>query len=350
MTDPIQYQLLPESEAAEWDDYVLSHQASVYHLHQWKPLIESVFGHKSYYCVAKHHNKIVGIMPLINLRSVMFGNYLVSMPYFNYGGIIANSASITEGLLNFSENLRNELDCQHCEIRMDQPLENEFLEVVKNCRTDKVTMLLELPEDPDALWSSIGAKRRAQVKRPIREGASFKMGGIELLNDFYQVFSLNMRDLGTPVYSQQFFEGIIKNFPSKSQIAIVYLNNMPVGAGFLISHNGTMEIPWASTNRKFNRFGINMYLYWNILKTAIQQGAHQFDFGRSSKDAGTLKFKKQWGAQPKQLYWYYQLKKGHAIPQLNHNNKKLKLLIEIWKKLPLSFTNRIGPLIVKNLP
>lgn len=350
MSESAQFQLLDPQLSMAWDDYVLANNGSVYHLAKWRDLIESVFGHKAYYCTATIDQKIVGVLPLVNLKSLMFGNYLVSLPYFNYGGIIADSAEITKGLLDFSEQLRSRLGCQHCELRMDTALNDKHLTSINGCRTDKVTMLLDLPSDPDELWQAIGAKRRAQVKRPIREGASFKLGGAELLEDFYQVFALNMRDLGTPVYSQQFFRSIMESFPTQAQIGVVYLDEKVVGAGFLITHNHTMEIPWASTNRQFNKFGINMYLYWNILKSAIEQGVRHFDFGRSSKDAGTLKFKKQWGAEQKQLYWYYQLQDSQPIPQLNHNNKKLKLLIDTWKKLPLAITNTVGPYIVKNLP
>jgi FemAB-related protein (PEP-CTERM system-associated) len=233
---------------------------------------------------------------------------------------------------------------------MDKALQVDNNGLVNGCRTDKVTMLLDLPDDPDHLWRAIGSKRRSQIKRPIREGVSFRLGHSELLNDFYKVFSLNMRDLGTPVYGKEFFEAILAAFTDETQVAVVYLEGTPVGGAFLLNHNGTMEIPWASTDRRFNRYGINMFMYWNILESAIKQGIQTFDFGRSSIESGTLKFKKQWGAKPKQLFWYYQLDSEKPIPQLNHSNKKLRLFIQAWKKLPLFIANRLGPFIVKDLP
>ena len=217
-------------------------------------------------------------------------------------------------------------------------------------RTDKIAMLLDLPDDPNELWQAIGSKRRAQVKRPIREGVVFLSGGAELLDDFYYVFSNNMRDLGTPVYSKQFFKEILNRFNEKTFIAIVRLKGEAVGAGFLIGNNGKLEIPWASTLRKVNRLGVNMFLYWNILKTAIEKDFRVFDFGRSSKDSGTLKFKKQWGGHEKQLYWYYDLPEGQPLPNLNPSSGKFGAAISVWRKIPVTITNLVGPSIVKNLP
>ena len=329
-----------------WDEYAAKMHASLYHQSDWRKLVKSVFGHQSHYLYASDKNQqIIGILPLIRLKSLLFGDYLVSMPYFNYGGCIADNTEVAESLYKASESLRQSLGCSHTELR-----NNEAVNTPLPCREDKVTMLLDLPEDPDILWKNIGSKRRAQVKRPIREGVTFEFGGIELLDDFYHVFSINMRDLGTPVYSKKFFSAIFQWFPQSAKIAIVRLNGEAVGTGFLLGDGKMMEIPWASTLRKVNKIGVNMFLYWNILKATIELGYQTFDFGRSSKDAGTLRFKKQWGAEQKQLYWYYQLQEGMDIPQMNHNNKKYQLVINTWQKLPVALTKLIGPYIVKGLP
>jgi FemAB-related protein (PEP-CTERM system-associated) len=270
---------------------------------------------------------------------------MVSMPYFNYGGIVADSHEVLMSLISSAHELYDELGCSHIEIRFDSEQKIEL-----PVRTDKIAMLLDLPDDPDDLWQAIGSKRRAQVKRPIREGVKFLSGGTELLDDFYYVFSKNMRDLGTPVYSKQFFRVILDTFSENTFIAVVRLNGEAVSAGFLIGNNGKLEIPWASTLRKVNRLGVNMYLYWNILNNAIEKNFQVFDFGRSSKDAGTLKFKKQWGGHEKQLYWYYDLPEGQQLPNLNPRSKKFGTAISVWKKIPVTLTNLIGPSIVKNLP
>ena len=128
------------------------------------------------------------------------------------------------------------------------------------------------------------------------------------------------------------------------------MNNKPVSAGLLLGHGTTMEIPLASTIREANPYSMNMLMYWEVLQLAIKQGFHYFDFGRSSKDAGTYRFKQQWGAKPKQLYWHYWLATATEAPSLNPSNPKFALLISIWKRLPITFTQWLGPLIVKNIP
>lgn len=341
----IEIRKLTTADYSLWDEYINRKKASLYHDSRWINLIQSVFGQTSHHILASENNQIVGALPITQLKSFLFGNYMVSMPYFNYGGVVADSTEIAGKLISHASQLSNQLGCSHLEMRFDEEQNSEL-----PSRTDKVTMLLDLPEDPDELWKAIGSKRRAQVKRPIREGVEFVHGGIELLDDFYYVFTQNMRDLGTPVYSKKFFQSILKTFPEQTIIAIVKLNDEAVGTGFLIGNNGTLEIPWASTLRKVNKIGVNMFLYWNILKTAIEQEYKVFDFGRSSKDAGTLRFKKQWGAVEKQLYWYYAMKDEQPIPQMNHSNAKYQLMINTWKKMPVSVCNFLGPYIVRGLP
>ena len=125
---------------------------------------------------------------------------------------------------------------------------------------------------------------------------------------------------------------------------------MPVASGFLIGFKKRLEIPWASSLKEYNKLSPNMLLYWSVLKFAIENGYKQFDFGRSSIESGTYRFKEQWGAKPIQLYWYYWLSNGGKLPELNPHNPKYQTAINIWKRLPLSVTKIIGPRIVKNLP
>lgn len=328
-----------------WDAYMRRNNGSIYHDSRWIDLIKKVFGHDCYHLVAIEGDNIVGGLPLTQLNSMVFGNFLVSMPYFNYGGIVADSSKVEEKLLQSAQETMNQLHCAHVEIRCNN--ERQFDLPVK---TNKVCVLLDLPDDPEILWKSIGSKRRAQVKRPVREGVDFVYGGIDLIDDFYEVFSRNMRDLGTPVYGKDFFSEILMKFPESASIAVVRLKDKPVGAGFLIGNNGKLEIPWASTLREVNRLGVNMFLYWKILEKAIELDFQVFDFGRSSIDANTLKFKKQWGGKVEQLYWYYLLKNSEKLPDLTTKNKKFELMISFWKKLPVSMTKLIGPHIVKNIP
>jgi len=329
-----------------WNSYVNSRTSTtIYHLADWRRLIKETFGHDSHYFYAEDsNNTIKGILPLIQLKSRLFGNFLVSMPYFNYGGAVADHPEIENMLMAEAVAFANSIGVEHIEFR-DSIARKDY-----PARVDKVNMILPLPADKQILWETFSPKLRAQVNRPQRENPLIHRGREDLLDDFYQVFARNMRDLGTPVYSKSLFGNILKFFPDKSNIITITLNEIPVAAAFLLGHGETLEIPWASTNRDFNHLGINMLMYWEVLCFAIENGYQFFDFGRSSKDSGTYQFKRQWGALPRQSYWHYWLSTGKSLPSLNPDNPKYKIAIKMWKHLPIPVTKVLGPMIVKNLP
>ena len=265
------------------------------------------------------------------------------MPWFARGGAIADQPVIEYRLMHTANEHASSLGIEHIEYRDE--IQHEGFPVLKH----KVNMVLSLPDSEGELWGGFTSKLRSQIRRPQRENPEIQIGGDELVNQFYTVYTRNMRDLGSPAHSKQLVINMLHNFPNNSWIIVLRLNNQPVAAGFLLGMNDTLEIPLASTIRNVNALSMNMLLYWNVLKFAIEKGYKNFDFGRSSLGTGTYRFKKQWGAEPIQLYWHYWLGTGE-LPSLNPSNPKYELLINVWKRLPLIFTRWLGPLIVKHLP
>jgi FemAB-related protein (PEP-CTERM system-associated) len=330
----------------EWSDYVQrAVGAELYHDYRWRAVIERLFGHETHYLVAREAGRVRGVLPLVRLRSRLFGDFMVSMPYMNYGGVLADSPAVAMTLLGAACRRADHLGCRHVELR-----HRGLPEIAWPARDDKVSMLLDLPESEAELWNRFKPKLRAQIRRPEKAGGVVRRGGPELLDDFYAVFSRNMRDLGTPVYPQRFFEAIADAFAQETRIYVVDLGGRPAAAGFVLGHRTTAEIPWASSLREANPMGVNMLLYWTALRDAVAQGFRRFDFGRSSKNSGTFHFKAQWGAQPLQLRWHYWIADGRDLPQLNPNNPKYRAAIALWRHLPLYVANILGPHIVKNLP
>jgi FemAB-related protein (PEP-CTERM system-associated) len=251
---------------------------------------------------------------------------------------------IEQKLMDAASNLAKSIGTGHIEYRD---------EIVRNSlpvRTDKVNMILSLPESEGHLWDTFPSKLRSQIRRAQREKVQVNSGGIECLADFYTVFAQNMRDLGTPVYGKVLFENILQTFPEGCRIINVHHEGRPVASAFLLRYKETLEIPWASTIKDVNHLSINMLLYWEVLKFAIKNRCQYFDFGRSSKGSGTFRFKQQWGAKPKPSYWHYWLPDDVEMPKLNPENPKYLLAISIWKKLPVFLTKILGPKIVRNLP
>ncbi len=333
------------AESTAWNRYVNSRpDASHYHLYAWRGFFGEFFSKQTFYLAAYRNKRIVGIVPLVRQKSLLFGDFLVSLPFLNYGGILADSDAVGLAIMRKAIELAESLGVSHIELR-------EFRERTGlRSRTEKVSMQLKLPATTEELGKSLGSKMRSQIRRPLRENPKISVGSIEFVDRFYRIFSRNMRDLGTPVYPKSMFVEIMRRFPDESNIVLIEIAGRPVAAAFLLHFRDTTEVPWASTVREFNALSVNMLLYWELLNVAIGRGTKVFDFGRSTIHSGTYRFKKQWGAQPVQLFWNYWLRDGQGLPELNPDNKKFALAISAWKKLPLSISRAIGPYLVRNLP
>ncbi|MFZ1803537.1 MAG: FemAB family XrtA/PEP-CTERM system-associated protein [Nitrospira sp.] len=330
-----------------WDRYVCDHsEGTGYHLMAWRQVIERTFGHCTVYLMAQdHRGEIRGVLPLVFLKSSLFGQFLVSVPYFNYGGVLADGEQSRSALVEAAVIAAKELGATHIELRHADEAKLPW-----PCKDHKVSMRLDLPSHFDELMKAFPPKLRSQVRRGEKEGMTVQMGGLDLLDDFYAVFARNMRDLGTPVYGKYFFADILHTFPKDAKICAVRLGADTVAAGLVYGFRQTLEIPWASSDRRFAKLAPNMLLYGSLLKYACEQGYRVFDFGRSTKDSGTYRFKEQWGAKPVQLHWYYWLRDGGPLPELNPQNPKYTLAIRVWQQLPVPVTTTIGPWIAPYLP
>ena len=332
---------------ALWDRYVRdSPTATGYQLAGWREVIEQACGHPTVYFFARdRRGEIKGVLPMVLLASRVFGRFFVSMPFLNYGGVDSAEEEIVALLAQVASQEAQKLGAAHVELR-----QCEALPIGWQSTNRKVSMRLPLPSDFQDLMGTFPSKLKSQIRRPKKEGMTVRFGGNELLGDFYDVFSRNMRDLGTPVYGKVFFQTILATFPKESAICSISLGGKSVAAAFLYRFRDSMEVPWASSDRRYDRLAPNMLLYSSLLEYACQQGCKIFDFGRSSVDSGTYRFKAQWGAQPHQLHWYYWLSEGRTIPELNPDNPKYKAAIALWKRLPVPVANLVGPHLVKYLP
>ncbi|HEY0941126.1 MAG TPA: FemAB family XrtA/PEP-CTERM system-associated protein [Steroidobacter sp.] len=333
----------------DWDGFVRSHPAaSVYALSGWSRLAQDVFGHRAYFIEARDAaGTLRGVLPLVHQKSLIFGGFLTSVPFFNYGGAVSASSQVSAQLMEAARALAIELSCKYLEFRDVEPRAGQWL-----VRTDKVSMILDLPGDAALLAKQLGAKLRSQIKRVDRESPAVRCGGVELLDDFYDVFCRNMRDLGTPVYPRKFFAAILERFPDLCQLVIVDRGNRPAAAGFLVFSNGRAEIPWAGCRQDDKPAGFNMKLYWEVLTAAIARGCTQFDFGRSTMDSGTYRFKKQWGARPLQLYWHRWEREpqGQQAARPAAEGRIMQYATAVWQRLPLPVANALGPLVSPSLP
>src|SRR5437868_5146553 len=260
--------------------------------------MKRVFGHECVYLAARGWDgELVGVLPLVRVRSVVFGHYLVSMPFLNYGGPLGTEAGI-RALVTEAIELARRDKVKLLELRSKMPLS-----VALPVSHRKITVLLDLPGSPELLEKRFGSKLRSQIRRPQKEGVSIAFGS-DQVEPFYAVFSRHMRDLGTPAQSLAFFRELAHQFPDDCWFACAYLAGQPVAGGCGFRFGDEFEMTWASSLREYNRESPNMLLYWAFIERAIGEGLSKFNFGRCTPGTGTHRFKMQWGGREEPLWWY----------------------------------------------
>jgi len=353
------------SDRERWDTYVLNHpQALAYHLFAWKEAVKKAYGFDALYLIAERHQKITGILPLIALHLPLMPATLISLPYCDAGGPLADSVEIEKQLLFQALDLsrRSPKIKGRVNIRSTRPFAD--IEPGLTVNREKARMLLDLPESSELLLDSLKAKVRSQVKKPIRDGLTAQVGGKELLPEFYPLFAENMRDLGSPVHSRKWIQSILEAYRNRAHLVLVRMpDQTPAAGGIILCHSSTVSVPWASALRCFNRWNPNMLLYWNFLKFASDKGYKTFDFGRSTPGEGTFRFKQQWGAKPLFLHWAdfdpnsCQKKYGMRLIPLFRSSSQLsswsgktrKSGEALFMNLPLSLSKGIAPLFRRHI-
>ena len=344
-----------ESERALWDSYVRRHpQASHFHQFGWRDVIHGTYGHRTYYLLATQGERAdaLGILPLVHFRSAIFGSSLVSLPFVDGGGVLAESSDAEDRLLSEAMGLARRIGAMSIDLRCEREIaacEDPRTPLSATKRSGKVRMLRTLPGSSAELAKTLKSKLRSQINRPLKEGCTCRIGGLELLEDFYKVFLINMRDLGSPVHSKDLIQHVLEVFPEHSRIFAVYHSGRPIAASLVIGFNGTLRNPWASSDRRHAAMSPNMLLYSRMLEFACDQGYRSFDFGRSTPGEGTFKFKEQWGAVAAPLHWYI-LSTAGAAPELEASPaERFKLAARCWSRLPLAVTRVLGPRIRKHI-
>jgi FemAB-related protein (PEP-CTERM system-associated) len=318
--------------------------ANLAQLPQWLTAIRQVYGHTPVYLEAEDTSGERGILPSFLIRSRFLGTVVTSMPFLDTGGPCSTSRSLDRTLVaclieEASRSGASLLELR-CTTELDLPVP---------AMTDKVSLKLPLPTDPDCLWRRLDPKVRNQVRKAERSGLSVEFGGAEKLHEFYEVFAVNMRDLGSPVHARGFFETIFAAFGHDARVVLVRKDLGVIGGLIALAFKDSLVVPWASSLRQYFSLCPNNLLYWETLRSACKDGFGRFDFGRSSRNSGTYRFKRQWGALEEPLFWYsIPIGRGRH-PSLSGTDIRGAILMRLWQRLPLSLTRWFGPHIRKYL-
>jgi FemAB-related protein (PEP-CTERM system-associated) len=347
----MQIRLATSADRTAWDDYVLAHpEGTVFHLTKWQEVVTESFGHQSFYLLALadegtngDQQKVVGVLPLFQIKSRLFGNYLVSVPFAELGGPLANDRKVADALLKEALAIAERIDCDYLELKNKEPLQELLTKDLYFNFSREI-----FPEVEDNLLA-IPRKSRAAVRKGIMEGLTAEVGN-HLIDEFYEVMARSYHNLGTPIFPRNFFRNIMRIFGEQAQIMVV---RNPVGQRVAAVQSFFFRdrvMPYyAGSLVQYRSLCPNDFMYWKLMEQGCQRGFKVFDFGRSKAETGSFKFKKNWGFEPEPLAYQYHLVRARELPNLSPANPKYRKKIEMWRKMPFALTKIIGPPLAKYL-
>jgi FemAB-related protein (PEP-CTERM system-associated) len=335
-----------DSHREAWDAYVRrAPGASFYHRYGWRDINREEFGHRSLYLAAFEDDRIVGVFPIVNVKSRLFGNLACSMPFVNFGGPCGDSEAAEQALIDEAGQYVHRSRMAYLEMR-----NRRRLSAVLPTSEHKVSMTVDLVPDPDTLWKAFKTDHRRDIRRAYKYGLSARFGGLDLLDPFYDILAESWHGLGTPLYRKRYFERILRTFERECRICVVFAGAELAAAAFDGSHGETVEGMWLGVRDKYRAQLAGYVLYWELIKDACQRGFRRFHLGRSTSESAGEVFKRKWNAVPHQLYWQYLLGTRREIPSLNVENPRYRAAIRLWQRLPVGVVRRIGPSIARSIP
>ncbi|MBL8424415.1 MAG: FemAB family PEP-CTERM system-associated protein [Candidatus Accumulibacter phosphatis] len=329
---------------ARWDAFVdACPEASFFHKAGWQRIVSEVFRHRTYFLYAERAGLIEGVLPLAQVKSLLFGNSLTSLPFAVYGGVAAASAAAVEALEREAQALARQLGVAHLELRnvrrrhAEWPLQDLYVRFRK-----------DLVPDVEANMQAIPRKQRAMVRKGIKNGLSS-----EIDNDcrrFFALYADNVHRHGTPAFSRRYFEALQQVFGADCEIlTVVEGSGRPLSSVLSFYFRDEVLPYYAGDEISARELAANDFKYWELMRRSCERGLKVFDYGRSKQGTGSYAFKKNWGFEPQPLFYEYCLYRRDSVPQNNPANAKYRLLINTWRRLPVGLANWLGPFIVRNL-
>ena len=315
-----------------------STDAGLAHSPEWLPVIQRAYGHDPFYLTAEDDDGGCAVLPAFVVRRPFFGAVVTSMPFLDSGGPCGSSPTLKRILIEHLIAEARRIGAKSIELRS-----SNRLDIGGRPAEHKVNMTLAVPGDLDRLWRQVDKSVRNQIRKAERSGLTIESGGVERLAAFYDIFAVRMRDLGSPVHAPGFLAAVLAHFGSRARVLIALKDRVAVGGLIAIAFKDRLTVPWASCLKEYFPLCPNMLLYWEALRRACTEGFRRFDFGRSSRDSGTYRFKAQWGALEEPLFWYTIPTSASSAETKTDRRSSVAFLSRTWQYLPLSVTRQVGP-------
>ena len=340
----ISVRALTGADMAHWDAFVFGcPEATFFHRAGWKTIMEKAFGHRTHFLMAESNGNVVGVLPLAEVKSWLFGYSLCSLPFCVYGGIVATSQQAREALDQAAQKLASDLNVDHLEYRSFAATHPDWAH-----KDLYVTFRKELFTDHEKNMLAIPRKQRAMVRKGIK--AELR-GEIDKNADrFFALFSDNVHRHGTPALSKRYFQLLLEVFGRDCEVlTVVSPDQKPLSSVLTFYFRDEVLPYYAGDDLAARDYAANDFKYWDLMQRAVNRGCKLFDYGRSKLATGPYHFKKNWGFEPTPLSYEYQLHRAKQVPDQNPLNPKYQLFIKAWQTMPLALANQIGPYIVKYL-
>jgi len=338
--------LLPQdvATAKRWDDFVLAcPEATFFHRAGWQKIVRDVFRLDTYFLYAEADGLIQGVLPLGHVKSWLFGNSLVGLPFAVYGGVAAVSAQVADALELEAQHIARRLGVAHLEWRNVNPRHADW-----PTQDLYVTFRKEILPDPHANMLAIPRKQRAMVRKGIKNGLAS-----EIDNDpdrFFALYADNVLRHGTPAMPKRYFKALLDEFGADCEVlTVITPDGRPLSSVLSFYFRNEVLPYYAGDDESARDLAANDFKYWELMRRSCERGFKVFDYGRSKRDTGSYSFKKNWGFEPRPLHYEYCLYKRDAIPQNNPSNARYRLLIAAWRRLPIGLANWLGPFLVRSL-
>jgi len=335
---------LDAASAPAWDAFVTAMpEGTFFHRAAWADVIAQAFGHRTHYVFTERDGAITGVLPLVHVKTRLFGNSLISNPFCVYGGPLAADPESAAALETHAIDLMTRTGARVTEFRYRDPVESDWLE-----RPDLyVTFRKPITASHDANMKAIPRKQRAMVRKGIQYGLTSVAD--RDTRRLHAIYAESVRNLGTPVFGHDYFLLLMRAFRDDADIVTILDGDRAI-ASVMNFYFRDEVLPYYGGGTSFARHRAgNDFMYWEVMRRAADRGYRLFDFGRSKIGTGAFAFKHNWGFEPANLPYRFRLAAGASIPDINPLNPKYRLFIAAWKRLPLPVANMIGPPIVRGL-
>jgi len=329
---------------ARWDAFVADcATATFFHKAGWQKIVSEVFGHQTYFLYAERAGVIEGVLPLGHVKSLLFGNALVSLPFAVYGGVAANTPEAAEALEVEAQAIASQLGVDHLELRNSIQRHPEW-----PTQDLYVSFRKMLAPEVDANMQAIPRKQRAMVRKGMKNGLRSEID--PTVDRFFALYADNVHRHGTPAMPKRYFETLRQVFDKDCEVlTVVDEGGRPLSSVLSFYFRDEVLPYYAGDDLSARDLAANDFKYWELMRRACERGLKVFDYGRSKRGTGSYAFKKNWGFEPQPLYYEYRLYRHDSIPQNNPSNTKYRLFIEAWRRMPIGLANWLGPFIVRNL-